>query len=76
MIPERYTCYVGIQIYSHFILTTCYGVPDLSDFWPTPESALPNQVTETEGADRRTLLLLQAGARERFAFVVAEEREQ
>ena len=31
------------------------GMLGLPDFWPTPESAMPNQVTETEGADRRTL---------------------
>ena len=41
--------------YSHFILTTSCGVPDLPDFWPMPEGAMPDQVTETEGADQRTL---------------------
>ena len=31
------------------------GMLGLPNFWPTPESAMPNQVTETEGADRRAL---------------------
>ena len=45
------------------------AVPDLSVFWPTPESAMPNQVTETEGADQRTLPPFATGRRsKRFAF--------
>ena len=45
------------------LLATSYGVPDLPDFWATPESAMPDQVTETEGADRRTLPLFATGRR-------------
>ena len=31
------------------------GMLGFPDFWPTPESAMVDQVTETEEADRRTL---------------------
>ena len=50
-------------------------MPDLPVFWPTPESAMPNQVTETEGQIGGLCLpLLQVGARIASPFVVAEER--
>ena len=51
------------------LLASSYGVPDLPVFWPTPESAIPNQVKETEGAYRRTLPPFVTDRRsKRFAF--------
>ena len=37
----------------------------LPEFWPTPKSARSNQVTETEGAARRTLPPFATGRRSR-----------
>ena len=52
-----------------FLSGLLWGVPDLSVFWPTPESAMPNQVTETEEGDRKTLPPFVTGRRsKRFAF--------
>ena len=50
------------------------GMLGLPDFWPTPESAMSDQVTETEEAYRRTLPPFATGRRSKA--LVAEEKLQ
>ena len=51
------------------------GMLGLPDFWPMLESAIPNQVTETEGPDRRTLLPFATGRRSRAPCLCCSGRK-
>ena len=59
------SCYVGIQTHSYFFQQLPMGCRCLPVFWPAPESALPDQVTETKEAVRRTLPPFATGRRSR-----------